>query len=44
MANHVPNPPTNASYVPSDVEAKHYLYGLPSNQKGRFIDPAPMCG
>ncbi len=38
MAKHiVPDPPTNAPYVPSEVEAKHYLYGLPSNPKGLFI-------
>ena len=27
----VPNEPNNAPYIPSEVEAKHYLYGLPSN-------------
>ena len=38
MAKHtVPDPPTNAPYVPSEVEAKHYLYGLPSNLDSRFI-------
>lgn len=38
MANHaVPDPPTEAPYIPSEVEAKHYLYGLPSNLKGRLI-------
>ncbi|THH17193.1 hypothetical protein EW146_g3576 [Bondarzewia mesenterica] len=32
MIHHtVPDPPNNAPYVPSKVEAKHYLYGLPSN-------------
>ncbi|KAF9778336.1 hypothetical protein BJ322DRAFT_1092735 [Thelephora terrestris] len=31
----VPDPPTNAPYIPSEVEAKHYLYGFPS--KARFI-------
>ena len=30
-----PAPPTNAPYIPSEVEAKHYLYGFPS--KARFI-------
>jgi len=38
MADHnVPDQPTNAPYIPSQVEAKHYLYGLPSNSKGHFI-------
>ena len=36
LINHtIPDPPTNAPYIPSEVEAKHYLYGLPS--KPRFI-------
>ncbi|KAI9460941.1 hypothetical protein BJY52DRAFT_1117551 [Lactarius psammicola] len=36
LLNHsVPNPPTNAPYIPSDVEATNYYYGLPS--KPRFI-------
>ncbi|OJA10214.1 hypothetical protein AZE42_05511 [Rhizopogon vesiculosus] len=36
LINHaVPDPPANAPYIPSEVEAKHYLYGLPS--KARFI-------
>ena len=29
----VPGPPTNAAYLPSDVEAKHYLYGFPSKPR-----------
>ncbi|KAI0246256.1 hypothetical protein BJV78DRAFT_1364965 [Lactifluus subvellereus] len=36
LFNHnVPDPPTDAPYVPSDVEATNYYYGLPS--KPRFI-------
>ena len=31
----VPDPSTNAPYIPSEVEAKYYLYGFPS--KARFI-------
>ncbi|KAI1793524.1 hypothetical protein LXA43DRAFT_971863 [Ganoderma leucocontextum] len=30
LAHHVPPPPNNAPYIPSPVEAKFYLYGLPS--------------
>jgi len=34
MASHaVPDPPTNAPYIPSEVEAKHYFYGLPSKPR-----------
>ena len=28
--NAAPDPHTNAPYIPSEVEAKHYFYGLPS--------------
>ena len=28
----VPDPPTNTPYIPSEVEAKHYFYGLPSKR------------
>ncbi|KDR77004.1 hypothetical protein GALMADRAFT_155693 [Galerina marginata CBS 339.88] len=32
--NHtVPEPPTNAPYLPSVIEAKHYLYGFPSKPR-----------
>ena len=30
FGHHVPTPPTNAPYIPSPVETKFYLYGLPS--------------
>ncbi|KAF8641510.1 hypothetical protein AX16_009937 [Volvariella volvacea WC 439] len=34
LVNHtVPDPPTNAAYLPSEVEAKHYLYGFPSKPR-----------
>ncbi|KAM5533672.1 hypothetical protein V8D89_012639 [Ganoderma adspersum] len=34
LVNHiVPNPPTNAAYLPSEVEAKYYLYGFPSKPR-----------
>ncbi|TFY64662.1 hypothetical protein EVG20_g5869 [Dentipellis fragilis] len=29
----LPNPPINSPYIPSPVEAKHYLYGLPSRPR-----------
>ncbi|KAF9778340.1 hypothetical protein BJ322DRAFT_1092749 [Thelephora terrestris] len=34
MTNHaVPDPPTNAPYIPSEVEERHYLYGFPSKPR-----------
>ena len=33
LGHHVPTPPTNAPYIPSPVEAKYYLYGLPSGAR-----------
>lgn len=35
--HHIPDQLTNALYVLSQVEAKHYLYGLLSNLKGHSI-------
>jgi hypothetical protein len=38
MVKHiVPNLPASTLYILSEVEAKHYLYGLPLNHEGHFI-------